>query len=695
MSKNLVLLSDGTGQRGGVGYETNIWRLYKTLVVDDERQLVYYDDGVGSEKSRISRILGGMTAIGMDLNIQQLYSFLVRQWKPGDRIYLFGFSRGAYSIRILTDMILRCGIIDLQRVRSENELELLVKTAYSACLKSCYRPGYARKFRQAHASPVEPIIQFVGVWDTVGAIGLPFREARIAMHNMMEYGYRGHRLDSRVINARQVFAIDDCRETFHPVVWDEYFEPSPGRISQLWFAGVHANVGGGYPKNQLSRVSLEWMIGEIRATDASTKILPKQMLLLHDTEIANIAREKDPHGRLYDSRAGLASAFRLRPRNIDTIRRSYSPGMAGIHHSVLDRIRHNIDGYSPDNLPESFETSGASTTVEEPGSDKNWQACMNAARSLGYVQQLVHFLIMTAILVTAIALLLDHAVDIIGSLLHDDRSTAEAFRDLVTGIAVYVPAAALGLALSEALQFPLRRRQRQAASGGWSALYPDSRVHDPEVPDKMRSGLLLRISGWLQEIRLLEAFRALTALVIYTLVYTIGQLYRIIIERFYLKPRLGGMALTPADLSEPVAGKPATIAFETGMYRVHTGLYLRNAVTYRISVRTGAEWFDDRYRASPDGLQNPELLPWFMKQARKLARHPDAGIFTLLGEIDGGEPFTIGSGCDFACPEDGELVVYVNDVSLRLRFGDRQLLLFPDIFYLNNKGSAEITVEAL
>ncbi|MEJ2317618.1 MAG: DUF2235 domain-containing protein [Gammaproteobacteria bacterium] len=693
MSRNLVLLSDGTGKRGGVGYETNIWRLYKALVVDDERQLVYYDDGVGSEKSRMSKILGGITAIGMDLNIQQLYGFLVRQWKPGDRIYLFGFSRGAFSVRLLSDMILRCGIIDLQRVRSEKALDQLVKTAYSACLKSFYRPGYAHRFRQAHASPAEPIIQFIGVWDTVGAIGLPFREARIAMHNMMEYGYRGHGLDSRVINARQVFAIDDCRQTFHPVVWDEHFEPSPGRIRQLWFAGVHANVGGGYPKNQLSRVSLEWMIGEIRATDATTTILPKQMLLLDDTEIANIAREKDAYGRLYNSRAGLASAYRLRPRNIDAIRRRYSREIAVIHHSVLDRIRHNIDGYSPNNLPDSFEACGTSSPVQQPGNDENWQACMKAARSLGYLQQLVHFLFMTAILVTAILLLLHHAVDITISLF-DDRSIGEAFRDLATGITVYLPVAALGLALSEALQFPLRRRQQQTASRGWASIYPQSRVSGPELQDRMHSGVLFRIAGWLQKIRLLETFHALVAVVIYTLAYTLGQLYRLIIERLYLKPRLGGEAPTPADLNEPVAGKPETVSFETGMYRMHTGLYLRNAVTYRISVRTGADWYDDCYRASPDGLQNPDSLPWFMKQARKLARHPDAEIFTLLGEIDGGEPFTIGSGCDYPCAQDGELVVYVNDVSLRMLFGDRQLALFPDIFYLNNKGSAEITVEA-
>jgi hypothetical protein len=693
MSRNLVLLSDGTGKRGGVGHETNIWRLYRALVVDDERQLVYYDDGVGSEKSRMSRILGGITAIGMDLNIQQLYGFLVRQWKPGDRIYLFGFSRGAFSVRLLSDLILRCGIIDLQRVRSEKALDQLVKTAYSACLKSFYHPAYARKFRQAHASAADPIIQFIGVWDTVGAIGLPFGEARIAMHNMMEYGYRGHRLDSRVINARQVFAIDDCRQTFHPVVWDEHFEPSPGRIRQLWFAGVHANVGGGYPKNQLSRVSLEWMIGEIRATDARTQILPKQMLLLDDAEVAMIAREKDPYGRLYNSRTGLASAYRLRPRNIDAIRRRYSREMAGIHRSVLDRVRHNIDGYSPDNLPESFEACGASSSVEKPGDDENWQACMQAAGALGYVQQLVHFLFMTAILVPAILLLLQHAVDITISLF-GDRSIGEAFRDLATGIAVYVPVAALGLALSEALQFPLRRRQRQIASRGWASIYPESRVSNPEMPDRMHSGALCRIAGWLQKIRLHESLQALVALVIYALACTIGQLYRLIIERLYLKPRLGGMALTAADLSEPVAGKPETVGFETGMYRVHTGLYLRNGVTYRISVRTGADWYDDCYGASPDGLQDPERLPWFMKQARRFARHPDAEIFTLLGEIDGGEAFTIGSGCDYPCAQNGELVVYVNDVSLRMRFGDRQLALFPDIFYLNNKGSAEITVEA-
>jgi uncharacterized protein (DUF2235 family) len=80
MSKNIVLLSDGTGQRGGVGYETNVWRLYQALKSDNDRQLLCYDDGVGSQRSRVSKILGGVSAVGLDQNVHELYAFLVRHW---------------------------------------------------------------------------------------------------------------------------------------------------------------------------------------------------------------------------------------------------------------------------------------------------------------------------------------------------------------------------------------------------------------------------------------------------------------------------------------------------------------------------------------------------------------------------------------------------------------------------------------
>ena len=215
MSKIIVLLSDGTGQSGGLGYETNIWRIYNALSVNRSNQLICYDDGVGSQRSRWSKMLGGVAAIGLDQNVRDLYGFLVRHWQPEDRIYLFGFSRGAFTVRILSDLIARCGIIRMHpNVQTEDRLEQLMKTAYAAGLKAYYSPKYASAFKDQFSWQETAIIQFIGVWDTVGAIGLPFKQARFAMHNLLEYGFRGHALDPHVIAAAHAISIDDNREDF-------------------------------------------------------------------------------------------------------------------------------------------------------------------------------------------------------------------------------------------------------------------------------------------------------------------------------------------------------------------------------------------------------------------------------------------------------------------------------------------------
>lgn len=123
MGKNIVLLSDGTGQSGGVGYETNVWRLYRALAHDDQ-QLCCYDDGVGSQDLKLIKAVGGAFGWGLSRNVRDLYAFVVRHWEPGDRIYLFGFSRGAFTVRLLTGLIAHCGILDLSQIDSEGRLVL-------------------------------------------------------------------------------------------------------------------------------------------------------------------------------------------------------------------------------------------------------------------------------------------------------------------------------------------------------------------------------------------------------------------------------------------------------------------------------------------------------------------------------------------------------------------------------------------
>ena len=117
--KNIILSTDGTGNAGGVGHGTNVWRLHTAIdrqshltVEDNIRQVAFYHDGVGTQDKKILKIIGGAFGYGLKRTIKELYTFLVNNYEPGDQIYLFGFSRGAYTVRLLAGMILACGIID-------------------------------------------------------------------------------------------------------------------------------------------------------------------------------------------------------------------------------------------------------------------------------------------------------------------------------------------------------------------------------------------------------------------------------------------------------------------------------------------------------------------------------------------------------------------------------------------------------
>ena len=120
-SRNIIICSDGTGNAGGRTRGTNVWRIYKELDRHNSKieQLAYYDDGVGTDNLRFLKIIGGAFGWGLSRNLIDLYSFAASHYRPGDRLYLFGFSRGAYTVRALGEMILKCGLLKSDRYRTE------------------------------------------------------------------------------------------------------------------------------------------------------------------------------------------------------------------------------------------------------------------------------------------------------------------------------------------------------------------------------------------------------------------------------------------------------------------------------------------------------------------------------------------------------------------------------------------------
>ena len=370
MAKNIVLSSDGTGNRGGKDRGTNVWKLHLAVDRHDHesrrppvpQQLAFYDDGVGTSDMRLPKILAGAVGWGLGRNIRQLYTALARNYTPGDAIYLFGFSRGAYTVRSLAGMIATIGVIDANEVELPQRLESWVDDAYAAYRK---RPLFGadpvRNFKARCTNKGITLrdvsIRFIGVWDTVDAVGVPFDGLRHLIYKLSFLRREhSHQLTSNVAHACHAMAIDDKRATFAPLMWNPQATPH-ATVEQVWFAGVHSNVGGGYPKQGMATVALYWMMK--KACQQGLRVIPAALNAAHD--------EANVDSKLYDSRSGLAAYYRYRPRNIAKLHAD-SNTRPQIHVTALDRIARATDFYAPTNLPIDFDI--VSTDGDDP--QKTW-----------------------------------------------------------------------------------------------------------------------------------------------------------------------------------------------------------------------------------------------------------------------------------------------------------------------------------
>jgi uncharacterized protein (DUF2235 family) len=314
MGKNIVVFSDGTGQEGGRGFNTNVYKLFNMIEDRTERQVSFYDRGLGTGWRKIE---GNIAGAGISHNILECYRFIFDQYCAGDRIFLFGFSRGAATVRSLSGFIHLFGILPKSRPE-------IIKQAYSI-----YRIEDGEKRKQAADDLLGRHhnmwchIEFLGVWDTVAALGLPFKGLDVLIDKVPFFRHRFHnlRLSESVKHARHALAIDDERLTFHPTLWD------PGiaeyqTMKQVWFCGMHTDVGGGYAEEELSDIPLIWMIKE--AQPYGLRIYPKHKVML----------DPNPNGKMHDScGGGWTRLYRRRVRSWDTEKR----GKPVVHESVLLR----------------------------------------------------------------------------------------------------------------------------------------------------------------------------------------------------------------------------------------------------------------------------------------------------------------------------------------------------------------------
>ncbi len=363
MAKNIVLFSDGTGNSSAKAEKTNVWRLFEALVQADGTQVAHYDDGVGTSSNKYLAALGGAFGWGLKRNVIDLYRFVCRNYRPGDRIHGFGFSRGAYTIRMVTGLIASQGVLPYE---SEELLQRKARAAYREYrwknhwkLHHLAYPfmlliGLLYRLRDAligdrydsDANDHRVAVAFLGLWDTVAAYEMPIDEIKRAMNRWLwPMGFSDCALSRIVAKAFHALSLDDQRETFHPLIWDEIKEAQmvragdvqAGRLTQVWFAGVHSNVGGGYPEDRLSLVALDWIAQHAQANGLRFNPLALQLIF----------EQKSPFARMYDSRAGAGVFYRYAPR-----RMQYVPV---VHSSVIHRMAEGCDSYAPVSLPEKFE----------------------------------------------------------------------------------------------------------------------------------------------------------------------------------------------------------------------------------------------------------------------------------------------------------------------------------------------------
>ena len=331
MPKNIVIFSDGTGREGGKGHSTNVYKVFNIVLDRSPQQIAFYDSGLGTGWRKFTGLAGGR---GFGRNLREGYEFIFDNYQAGDRIFLFGFSRGAATVRSLSAFLHMFGILPKSR-------RDLIGEAYKI-----YKDGDADKRKRRAAEFVArhrtmwTTVTFVGVWDTVAALGLPIKglDAVINWLPFWKHRFHNYELSRCVEHAYHALAIDDERKTYHPVLWDrlpDAREEDDARtvMQQVWFAGMHSDIGGGYAEAALSDIALEWMVQ--RAVEHGLRI--------YHAEPATC--RPDPNGVMHDARQGL---HRLFPRKVRTWDKGYGPT---VHESVTLRTANRSNEDAPPYAP--------------------------------------------------------------------------------------------------------------------------------------------------------------------------------------------------------------------------------------------------------------------------------------------------------------------------------------------------------
>jgi uncharacterized protein (DUF2235 family) len=350
--KRLIICCDGTWNRADqvkddVPCPTNVVKLGFRVAKRAEAipQIVHYDQGVGTGNS-VDRLTGGAFGHGIEENIHQAYRFLVANYEPGDEIFLIGFSRGAFTARSLGGMIRKCGILKRKAVGSYARAIELYRNDKHPDEPELQEFRYEKAVCEGSGTP----IKMIGVWDTVGSLGIPLRGLRALTRR--KHRFHDTELSKLVENAFQALAVDEYRAPFEPTLWA--LKPKKDqRVHQVWFTGAHSDVGGGYALSGLSDIALQWMMD--RASECGLVFDPQveEALPLHP----------DPMGQVHISKRGMYALTRGIVRSIGVADRSdgtesgVEDPTQEIHPAVLQRWDED-PSYQSAALRHYFERTG-------------------------------------------------------------------------------------------------------------------------------------------------------------------------------------------------------------------------------------------------------------------------------------------------------------------------------------------------
>ena len=299
---------------------------------DGTYQVLFYHNGIGSEGSKIKRVFDGATGTGISENILEAYRYIINTYEPGDELYLFGFSRGAFTVRSLAGLIRNSGILKIENLDQVQRAFTIYRSRHPR-----YQPREIEStlFRKTFAVEEVTPIKFVGVFDTVGALGNPlFLKSVVSKRNQ----FHDTELSTKIKFAYHALAIDEKRKNFEATLWHQQAGSKDQVLEQVWFTGVHSDVGGGYVETGLSDIALQWMIGkaqECQLKFEDIKLSPDAMASNHES---------------YTGFYKLQSPF-FRPIDVEV------PGSGktneSVHPSVIERYK-NDSHYRPKNLVDYF-----------------------------------------------------------------------------------------------------------------------------------------------------------------------------------------------------------------------------------------------------------------------------------------------------------------------------------------------------